>query len=137
MKDLEKRKKVYGICGECNAPGMGSYWCQSCNAKRFKKNFENWTSGNKNIDELIQHSQLNATYCGNCLEWIPFEKFQNITYITEGGFGKVYSAVWPEGYIKYWDIKNQNWVRRKSNKFVALKSLNNSKNVTLEFINEV
>ena len=39
--------------------------------------------------------------------------------------------------IRKWDIKNQNWVRRDSNKFVALKSLNNSKNVTLEFLNEV
>ena len=37
MDDLEKRKQVYGICGECNEPGTGEDWCQSCNAKRFKK----------------------------------------------------------------------------------------------------
>ena len=68
MEDLEKRKQAYGICGECNEPGTGFRWCQPCNAKRFKDNFENWTSGNKDIDELIQHSQLNATYCYNCFE---------------------------------------------------------------------
>ena len=56
IKDLEKRKEVYGICGECNEPGTGWSWCQPCNAKRFKENFKNWTSGNKDIDELIQHS---------------------------------------------------------------------------------
>ena len=81
MKDLEKRKEVYGICGECNETGTGWYWCQPCNAKRFKENFENWTSGNKDIDELIQYSQLNTTYRYNCLEWIPYEKFKNIIYI--------------------------------------------------------
>ncbi|UZO03391.1 uncharacterized protein OCT59_023798 [Rhizophagus irregularis] len=84
--DLEKRKQVYGICGECKEPGTGIKWCQSCNAKRSKDNFKNWTSGNKDIDEFIQQSQLNAVYCKKYLEWIPFEKIQNITYIAEGGF---------------------------------------------------
>ena len=91
MEDLEKRKEVQGICGECNEPSTGYKWCQPCNAKRFKENFKNWSSGNKDIDEFIQQSQLNAVYCNKCLEWIPFEKFQNVTYITRGGFGKVYS----------------------------------------------
>ena len=136
MKDLEKRKEVYGICGECNEPGTGDRWCQPCNAKRFKENFKNWTSGNKDIDELIQHSQLHATYFGNCLEWIPFENFQNVTYIAKGGFGKIYSAEWPEGYIWYWSIKKQKWKRDKTDKF-ALKSLDNSSDINADFLNEV
>ena len=36
MDDLEKRKEVYGICGECNEPGTGEHWCQHCNVKIFK-----------------------------------------------------------------------------------------------------
>ncbi|PKC56895.1 hypothetical protein RhiirA1_473337 [Rhizophagus irregularis] len=28
------------------------------------------------------------------LEWIPFENFKNVTYVTRGGFGKIYSANW-------------------------------------------
>ncbi|GBC12368.2 kinase-like domain-containing protein [Rhizophagus irregularis DAOM 181602=DAOM 197198] len=86
IEDLEKRRQAYGICGECKEPGTGEYWCQSCNAKRFKDNFKNWTSGNKDIDEFIQQSQLNAVHYKTCLEWLPFEKFQNVTYIAEGGF---------------------------------------------------
>src|SRR5438034_6451651 len=125
MEDLEKRKQVYKICGECNEPGTGSHWCQPCNAKRFKDNFKNWTSGNKDIDEFIQQSQLNSVCCTKYLEWIHFENFQDVTYITKGGFGKVYSAVWPEGSIWYWDIKYQEWIRSAGNK-VALKSLDNS-----------
>ncbi|GBB93071.1 hypothetical protein RclHR1_02100020 [Rhizophagus clarus] len=97
---LEKRKKAYGICGECNEPGTGESWCKPCNAKRFKNNFKNWTSRNKIIDEFIQ-SQLNAIHPTKCLEWIPFEKFRNISYIVGSGFSKIYSAVWPEGHIKH------------------------------------
>ncbi|GES83281.1 kinase-like domain-containing protein [Rhizophagus clarus] len=96
IEDIEKRKEIYGICGECNEPGTGEYWCQPCNAKRFKKNFKNWTSGNKDIDDLIQHSQINAVHYKNCFEWIPYENFQNVNYITKGSFAKIYLADWPE-----------------------------------------
>ena len=136
MENLKKREEAYGICGECNEPGTGECWCQPCNAKRLKENFNNWTSGNKDVDELIQHSQLNAVHHRNCIEWIPFENFQNITYIAKGGFGKIYSAEWPEGFIFWWDIKNQEWAR-KSNRQVALKSLDNSLNISADFFNEV
>ncbi|RGB25986.1 kinase-like domain-containing protein [Rhizophagus diaphanus] len=134
MEDLEKRREVYGICGECNEPGTGKEWCQPCNAKRFKKNFKNWFSGNKKIDELIQQSQLNAVHYTKCLEWIPYENFKNVTYITRGGFSHIYSADWP-GYIRYWDIENQNW-KRTSEK-VVLKILNKSFNAITDFLDEV
>ncbi|RIA81096.1 kinase-like domain-containing protein [Glomus cerebriforme] len=136
IEDLEKRKEVYGICGECNEPGTGWKWCQPCNAKRFKDNFKNWASGNKNIDEFIQQSQLNAVHYYKCLEWIPFENFKDVTYITKGGYGKIYSAKWPEGDILYWNIENQNWYR-SSHKQVALKSLDNSSDISSEFLNEI
>ena len=98
MEDLEKRKEAYGICGECNEPGTGRYWCQPCNAKRFKENFKNWTSGNKDIDELIQQSQLDGYL-------LKFSKCY-LYSITRGGFSKVYSAYWPERLISNWDIEN-------------------------------
>jgi hypothetical protein len=138
MEDLEKRKEVYGICGECSEPGTGWKWCQPCNAKRFKEKFKNWTSGNKDIDELIQYSQLNAVFYATYLEWIPFENFQNVSYIARGGFSKIYSAEWPEGYILYWDIESQRWEREASNSKVALKSLDNSSSdISIDFLNEV
>jgi hypothetical protein len=136
IMDLEKRREVYGMCGECNEPGSGFCWCQHCNAKRFKKNFKNWTSGNKNIDELIHQSQLNSLHPSKCLEWIPFEKFKNVTYITRGGFSKIYMADWPEGNLEYWDIENKKWERCPDIK-VALKSLDNSSNISDDFLNEV
>ena len=67
---------------------------------------------------------------------MPYDRFCDIKYIAKGGFGKVYRANWIDGFITNWD-KDKSWKRLYSNKLVALKSLNNSKNVTLEFLNEV
>ncbi|CAB4437981.1 unnamed protein product [Rhizophagus irregularis] len=126
----------YGNCEECNQENTGIDWCKACNAKRLQQNFKNWTSGNNDIDKFIQVTQLSANYFTEVLEWIPYNKFYDIEYIAKGGFGKVYRAKWVEGYIYKWKNENQNW-RRNPNMFVALKSLNNSKNVPLEFINEI
>ncbi|EXX68458.1 hypothetical protein RirG_105000 [Rhizophagus irregularis DAOM 197198w] len=103
---------------------------------KYQDNFKNWTSGNENIDEFIQQSQLDALHCKQFLEWIPFEKFQNITYIAEGGFGKIHSAKWSEGHIEYWDIKKKKWHRHSWGEYV-LKSLNNSTDICSDFLNEV
>ncbi|EXX57482.1 kinase-like domain-containing protein [Rhizophagus irregularis DAOM 181602=DAOM 197198] len=136
IEDLEKREEIYGTCWECKEPGTGELWCQSCNAKRFKENFKNWTSGNKDIDEFIQDSQLNAVSSKKCLEWITYEDLQDITYITRGGFGKVYSATWTKGFIIYWDIDNQEYYRSENVK-VALKSLDDSFDTNLDLLNEI
>jgi hypothetical protein len=105
--------------------------------KDLKKILKIRTSGNENIDELMQQSQIDSLYNLKFLEWIPFEKFENVTYLTRGGFSKIYSADWPEGNLEYWDIENQKWERCSDVK-VALKSLDNSsKNISNDFLNEV
>ncbi|GBC40249.1 kinase-like domain-containing protein [Rhizophagus irregularis DAOM 181602=DAOM 197198] len=94
-----------------------------------------WT---RNCEECNQEKTHGwSTHWSEVLEWIPYNKFYDIEYIAKGGFGKVYRAKWIDGYIDKWDNENQNWKRNNSNMFVALKSLNNSENVTLEFINEI
>ena len=125
------------ICKECNKNNTDYNWCKACNAKHFQQNFEKWTSGNVDIDKFIQDTQLSTNNHLQVLEWIPYDRFYDIEYIAKGGFGKVYRANWIDGNIHYWDNKNQNWIRYEPNKFVALKSLNNSQNVTSEFLNEV
>src|SRR6266536_1521450 len=127
----------YGLCEECNQNNTGIKWCKACNAKYFQQNFSKWSSDNIDIDKFIQDTQLSAIYYFQVLEWIPYDRFYDIEFIAKGGFGKVYRAKWIDGWIRKWDIENQNWKRYESNEFVALKSLNNSKNVTLEFLNEV
>jgi hypothetical protein len=120
------------ICKKCNC---------SCIATYFQQNFKNWTSGNNDIDNFIQNTQLsthvNHEVFKNASEWIPYDRFYNIEYIAQGGFGKVYKANWIDGYLGNWDGGNETWNRFNKNMLVALKGLDNSKNATSEFINEV
>ncbi|RIA94023.1 kinase-like domain-containing protein [Glomus cerebriforme] len=136
-EELKKGYKKYGLCKECKQPNTGYKWCNPCNAKHFQQNFKNWTSNNDNIDKFIQDTQLSAAHNKKVLEWIPYDRFYDIKYIARGGFGKVFKAKWIDGSIDYWDNNIQNWRQPYPNTKVALKSLNNSKNITLEFINEI
>src|SRR6266487_7128706 len=76
-------------CPECSKPRISFGWCLECEANSMKENFFYWTSGNKEIDELIRYTQLNATQACDYLEWIPFEKFEMVKYIGKGGFSSV------------------------------------------------
>src|SRR5581483_5093525 len=59
-EELKQRYKNHGLCKGCKQPNTGYNWCQLCNSNRFQQNFKNWTSGNSDVDKLIQESQLNA-----------------------------------------------------------------------------
>jgi hypothetical protein len=105
-----------------------------CGSIHFQWNFKNWTSGNNDIDKFIQSIQLLAhNNVSDALEWIPYERFHDIRYITENEFG-VYRVNWIDGNISYWDNANQNWIRDKPNMFVVLKILNNPASITSEII---
>jgi hypothetical protein len=113
--------------------------CESiCYAVRFQQNFENWTSGNNDIDKFIQNSQLSAHEdAKGALEWIPCNRLYNIEYIANDEFGNKYKANWIDGFIMNWNNENQNWKRDGKNLIVNLKSLNIPNNLTLVFTNEV
>ena len=135
-EELKNQYKENGLCKECKQPNTGYKWCQSCNGKRFQQNFQNWTSGNHDIDELIQETQLNAKERDEILEWIEYDRFENIEYLAKGGFGTTYKATWKDGFIWKWDYENNRWKRYGKNK-VALKCLDNSQDITTEFLREV
>jgi hypothetical protein len=112
-------------CKKCN------YICYSID---FQQNFDNWTSGNNEIDKFIQDIQLSShDDLENILEWISYDKFYDIEYIADDK----YQANWIEGNIIDWDNNNQNWKRQNQNMIIVLKKLNNLKNVKLEFMNKV
>ncbi|RHZ48660.1 hypothetical protein Glove_543g131 [Diversispora epigaea] len=92
-------------------------------------------SDDKEIDEFIQQIQLNANKRQDIIEWIPFEKLENITYLTKGGFGTAYKAKWLDGPIYSWDYKVKNW-NRSGKQNVCLKSLDNSIN-KINFLQEI
>ena len=134
-EELRERYIEYGLCNECSQPNTGKRWCQSCNSKHFQQDINKWTSGNKEIDEFIQKFQLSATRVEEVLEWIPYEKFSDIEYLAKGGFGTVHKAKWIDGRIDYWDIDQNKWNRYNTD--IVLKCLNNSQNLTTDFLQEV
>lgn len=71
------------------------FWCRPCEIIEFEK--KKWTSGNKEIDELIKESQINATKFWDFIEWIPSESIEKYDLIGRGGFATVYVATWLDG----------------------------------------
>ena len=121
----------YGVCPDCNKQNTGTAWCNKCDPGKFLK--EGKASGNPEIDKLIYDSQLkNINYDEN-LEWIPYDRFQDIKPIGEGGFANIFSATWLDGKPIIYSKKSK---KRTGPKTVALKKLKNSDNME-DFINEV
>ena len=120
----------YGVCPDCKEPNAGFAWCNECDPGKFLK--EGKTSGNPEIDKLIHESQLKTKHYFNNLEWIPYDRFQDIKSIGEGGFANIFSATWLDGQ----PIRQCKTKQRTQPIRVALKKLKNSKNMEA-FINEV
>ena len=86
----------------------GKLWCKECVPSCI---IEGWTSENSEIDEFIKDTIYNAKNSGGFplfLEWVPFDRFEDIKQIGEGGFAKVYSAKWIDGQANY-ERKNGSW----------------------------
>ncbi|UZO03586.1 uncharacterized protein OCT59_023990 [Rhizophagus irregularis] len=138
-EELKERYKSNGLCKDGKQPKITGAWCQC----KFQQNFKNWTSGNNEIDKLIQKAQLKAKTSDKILEWIEYDRFENVEYLAKGGFGTIYKAIWKDGYIEEWDFENNKWIRSKywvenyENFPVVLKCLHNSQDVTVDFLREI
>ena len=108
--------------------GQEYEYCKPCHSTFFRDDFAHWTSGDSNIDELIQNSQLNATYEWRLIEWIEYTNLENVEFVAHGGFGSVYKAVWKDGPINQYD-NNRNYnkfeLSRLSNTEVEVKKFRN------------
>ena len=127
----------FGNCRECHQPRSTYDWCNPCNSKRFQNDFEKWTSGNQNIDEIIKTIQLNSSSSQEIIEWIPEKNLRILNRIGKGRFGTVYKAIWKDGYIGYWNDDEKRWERCEENCIVAVKVLHESKNIKSDLLNQV
>ncbi|RHZ75461.1 hypothetical protein Glove_213g53 [Diversispora epigaea] len=96
----------------------------------------------REIDELIQQIQLNANKYQEIIEWIPFERLENVTYLAKGGFGIAYKANWLDGFIyshkkkKWYEFDKQVAWNRYGEQNVCLKSFSNLTN-KIDFLQEI
>ncbi|RHZ69986.1 hypothetical protein Glove_276g78 [Diversispora epigaea] len=126
---------MFFICKECDQEYDGS-WCKPCNSTRFRNDFDKWTSENEKIDKFIQDAQLNADRTSKVIEWMPYERFQDIKEIAKGGFSTIYYAKWIDGRIVKWDIQNQQW-ERYGKQEVVLKKFDGIGDINKDFLNEM
>ncbi|GET03124.1 kinase-like domain-containing protein [Rhizophagus clarus] len=145
-------KNSYGISQNPNTKDyilvykIGDY-CENCGKKynEFENHSKNCMScranqENEKINDLIQEMKLNIDYNANHIlhnyiifEWVPYDQFDDIKKIGQGGFSTVYSAIWKDGFLYFQGYTST----RIQDTRVALKCLHNSQNCLDEFISEV
>ncbi|CAG8518758.1 13778_t:CDS:2 [Acaulospora morrowiae] len=129
-----------GQCEKCKSPMSGYSWCQYCNSEHFQMNFSYWSSGNKELDNFIQMAQRRATNTRSIIEWIEYDKFENVTHLADGGNSSVYTANWPQGPIQAWNVTAKTWERgwqQMESNVIILKRIKNSNKVTSDFLGEL
>src|SRR5436190_19728269 len=89
-KSYDRNKVLFNegtkrICKNCNQECLATLYCEYCVRNYLKANFSNWTSGNDNIDNLIQKCQMETLNPVTIVEWIPYNNLQNIKYLMKGG----------------------------------------------------
>src|SRR5215213_10237335 len=82
-KVYDRNKVIYNegakrTCENCNQECLATLFCELCVQNYLKANFSNWTSGNNDIDNLIQKCQMEALHPEMMVEWIPYNHLQNI-----------------------------------------------------------
>ena len=137
--DLDKILKNEGtkrICENCQDECLATLYCEHCVRNYLKAKFSNWTSGNNDIDNLIQKCQIETISPNMIIEWIPYNHLKNIKYLTKGGFSEIYTADWVKGRYKEWDAKNQQ-LKRFREQAVILKKLENVESANRSWFDEV
>jgi hypothetical protein len=124
------------ICEICNQECLATTYCEYCVQNYLKAKFSNWTSGNNDIDNLIQKCQSETLSPVKIIEWIPYNKLTNIEYLTKGGCSKIYTAHWIDGGYHEWDSKEQQLIRFGSQN-VIVKSLENVESASQSWFEEV
>src|SRR3954454_23775384 len=65
------------ICENCSQECLATLYCELCVRNYLKANFSNWSSGNDNIDSLIQDCQIETIDPEGIIEWIPYNNLRN------------------------------------------------------------
>jgi serine/threonine protein kinase len=128
LKNIMKLRK----CEKCQNECFNSKSCEFCIKKYLENRFSKWSSENKEIDELIQNCQKNFLKPDFIVEWIPYNKLEDIQYMTPGRFNKV-KALWTEGKFVNWDYERQE-LKRFGPHFIAVKYINMNKEQWLQEI---
>ncbi|EXX54062.1 Mkk1p [Rhizophagus irregularis DAOM 197198w] len=123
------------ICENCNQECLATLYCEYCVRNYLQENFPNWTSGNDEIDNLIQECQMETLAPDMVVEWIPYSNLENIKYLTKGGFSEIYTADWINGRYDEWYSEKKK-LKRIGDFEVILKKLENVESANKSWFEE-
>jgi hypothetical protein len=124
------------LCENCALECLATLYCELCVRSYLKNNFSNWTSGNNDVDCLIQECQMKSFRPDKIIEWIPYSNLQDIKYIAKGGCSEIYSAFWTDGEYFEWNSKEQQLKRFEAHN-VILKKLVDVESANRSWFEEV
>ncbi|GBC46116.2 kinase-like domain-containing protein [Rhizophagus irregularis DAOM 181602=DAOM 197198] len=126
------------LCSDCKPrKALFFNWCDDCKIEHFSHNYSDLPSKNNDINIILKDNYCKSDKISEFIEWIPYNLFIDITYINQGGFSEVYSALWLNNNIYEWDHIKLEWKRRNGYKSVALKVLKSSCYNISGFLQEV
>ncbi|RHZ85265.1 hypothetical protein Glove_67g129 [Diversispora epigaea] len=128
---VEKQK-----CNNCQNWHQATQYCEFCIRKYLENNFGNWTSGNNEINKLIQECQQKTVVPHKVIEWIEYDRIENVEHLAEGGYATIYTAFWKDGGYEEWNSKSQ-ILERFGRQRIALKRLNDSNSNNVHWFQEV
>jgi hypothetical protein len=112
-------QSIFTVCHECKRKKKClKEICQQC----YKANTLFTTSYNKCIDTFIKTTLINCPEVRK-MEFVHYHKFDDVKFIAEGRFSKIYKATWIDGPISKWNKEKQKY-ERIGETIVALKELN-------------
>ena len=123
-------------CDKCQTTRYSDKYCEQCISLHLQSLFDTWTSGNEIIDDFIHQCQQLSSLPTYILEWVPFDQFEDVEKLTEGGFSSIYTATWTRGCIRDYNENKKEFIYF-GRQDVVLKSLNNSSNPGKPFFDEV
>ena len=123
-------------CNNCQNWHQATQYCEFCIRKYLENNFGNWTSGNNEIDKLIQECQQTTVKPNRVIEWISYDQFERVKYLAEGGCATIYTAIWKDGCYYKWNSERQ-ILERFGRQKIVLKRLNNSNSNNVRWFQEV
>ncbi|CAG8729504.1 15310_t:CDS:2, partial [Racocetra fulgida] len=133
--NISNKKSKQRECENCQNWTYAQQYCEYCIRNYLLNNFNNWSSGNIEIDELIRECQLNTQRPDYIVEWMPYESFGDIKYKTKGGCSSIYNAIWKDGRFDMWDKQNRQ-LKRAGTQHVILKRLDHSNGLNKKWIIE-
>src|SRR3989440_10124037 len=111
--ELQNAVYRYGVpreCDKCQTTRYSDEYCEGCIGLHLQSLFNTWTSGNEIIDGFIHQCQILSSLPGNILEWIPFNQFEDVEKLTEGGFSSIYTATWTKGCLCDYDENKKEFI---------------------------